>query len=334
MLHDGPSPVVLAKSPKAVYEVLVRKEGLYANPPHPFAKIARSYAPLGAQLLGLGPSQHVNLLWTAVDRHFERFPLLEEGLAVGVESSCKRWCGSLLLELLWQVQSPALADFVEEVERLERGSVAFLPSRAKLLRHVLAGSGAQGGNGLDPEDPETQSAVIRTFLNGYNALAIALVWSLVELGRRPDLRQRLQNEPEAIPLTVAEILRLYPPAWVLGRRLMHQDELCGHCLSAGTTVQVSPFVTQRDPQYWSDPERFQPGRPHAARRPSELRYFPFGSGARICPSARWVPHLLNKILARCLERWDFELVGPSRPAPLGWISLHPEPSPKLKIRRR
>lgn len=337
MLRAGPSPWVLVKSPRWVYEVLIRREGIYTQPAHPFASAAESLVLTGATLLGLrrpsGSSGSQEMFSAALDRCFEGMPLLDESLSMEIEGRAKRWCARLLLDLLWQTSSPLLDRFVSEIALQERSPAAgpkqAVPSQNAFLADLFAGSPTL--QQLDPRDPSARDAVIRTFLNGYNALAIALVWSFVELGSDAGMRSRLRSDDTAIDGFVEEILRLYPPAWSLARRLVHPDQLGGLKIPPGTLVQVSPFVTHRDPQYWSRPEQFQLGRGRKARNPGELRYFPFGAGARRCPSARWVPHLLRGILLRCLERWDVELVEPADPKPVGWTSLHPVPSPKLAV---
>ena len=336
VLRGGPSPWVLAKSPRVVYEVLIRKEGIYTQPPHPFAKISEAYAETGATLLGLRRSSPRDFFSAAVDRCFEAMPLLEESPSMELESRLKRWCARLLLDLLWQASSPSLDRFVQEIALQERSPPGSAPkgapSQAAFLAQIFAASPTL--QRLDSRDPSVRDAVIRTFLNGYNALAIGLVWSLVELGRDEGLRGRLRSEEALVEDFVAEILRLYPPAWSLTRRLVHPDELAGIKLPPGTLVQVSPFVTHRDPQYWSQPETLRLERSRKARRQEELRYFPFGAGARICPSARLAPLLLKSILLRCLNSWEVELLEPSAPEPVGWISLHPVPSPKLAVTPR
>ena len=334
VLRGGLSPLVFAKSPRAVYEVLMRKEGLYIHPPHPFASMAESYAPAGACLLGLQRASDRDFFSAAVHRCFEQSPPLDEAPSVDIEARLKHWCARLLMDLLWQASSPSLDRFVTDVATHERPPAGApkrgIPSRDAFLADLFATS--PGLAGLDVRDRAARDAVIRTFLNGYNALAIALVWSLIELARAPALRGRLRRDPELMPGLIAEILRLYPPAWALARRLIQDDELCGLELPAGTAVQVSPFVTHRDPGYWSQPEKLQLSRSRKARQSGELRYFPFGAGARICPSARFVPALLQCILEQMLARWDFQLVETSNFTPVGWTSLHPVPSPKISVR--
>jgi cytochrome P450 len=81
-----------------------------------------------------------------------------------------------------------------------------------------------------------------------------------------------------------EALRLYPPAWIITRKALADDEIGGHHLPAGSLVVTSPYVTHRDPRLWADPDRFNPGRFAAEQIASRPRfaYFPFGGGPRLC----------------------------------------------------
>jgi cytochrome P450 len=83
---------------------------------------------------------------------------------------------------------------------------------------------------------------------------------------------------------VAESMRLYPPAWVIGRRARVDVDLDGYRIPAGSIVLVSPFVTQRDARWYPDPLRFDPDRfaPEARAARPRYAYFPFGGGPRVC----------------------------------------------------
>jgi cytochrome P450 len=98
--------------------------------------------------------------------------------------------------------------------------------------------------------------------------------------------------PAALPrlqytrAVVDECLRLYPPAWVISRRTLQPDVLCGCEIPDGATVILSPYVTQRDPRHWPhalrfDPDRFLAGQLADTDR-GALTYFPFGAGPRLC----------------------------------------------------
>jgi unspecific monooxygenase len=126
-----------------------------------------------------------------------------------------------------------------------------------------------------------------------------MTWLVVELARRPEAIDRLRAEASAanakagwlgddsqLPHSqafVKEVLRLYPPTWLMGRVANRACVLGEWPLAAGTRVMFSPYLVHRDPRWWPDPDRFDPGRWQA---PAETRYphtfIPFGAGPRVC----------------------------------------------------
>lgn len=81
-----------------------------------------------------------------------------------------------------------------------------------------------------------------------------------------------------------ETLRLYPPAWILGRKALADDEVGDYIIPANSVVAISPYVMHRHPGYWDDPEAFDPERfsPEQSARRHRFAYFPFGAGPRQC----------------------------------------------------
>jgi len=81
---------------------------------------------------------------------------------------------------------------------------------------------------------------------------------------------------------VEEVMRLYPPVWLLPRIAQADDEIGGYHVPAGSDVVVVPYTLHRHPEFWTDPERFDPERFTAAERPPRYAYLPFGAGPRFC----------------------------------------------------
>jgi len=128
-------------------------------------------------------------------------------------------------------------------------------------------------------------------------------------------------------MVVAETMRLYPPAWALGRLALEDHEVGGYLIPRGSLVLVSQYVIQRDPRFWPDPERFDPERfaPEAKAARPQFAYFPFGGGPRRCigEGFAWTEAVL--ILATLARRWRARLV-PGRAVELQpRITLRPGP---------
>jgi cytochrome P450 len=150
-------------------------------------------------------------------------------------------------------------------------------------------------------DEQVRDEAMTIFLAGHETTAVALTWTWYLLARNPRVEARLHEElarelggrsPTVadlplLPYTervLAESMRLYPPAWVIGRRARVDVDLDGYLIPAGSIVVLSPFVTHRDARWYPEPLRFEPDRFTAevrARRP-RYAYFPFGGGPRVC----------------------------------------------------
>jgi len=131
-------------------------------------------------------------------------------------------------------------------------------------------------------------------------------------------------------------MRLYPPAWGLGRKALRDVDLGGFTIPAGAFVVLSPYVTHRDPRFFPDPLRFDPGRftPEARAARPKFTYFPFGGGARGCigePFA-WMEGVL--LLATLAERFSFRVASGQRVAPHALITLRPRYGMKMVLRAR
>lgn len=212
--------------------------------------------------------------------------------------------------------------------------------RGDLLSLLLHAQDADDGTGMT--DQQVRDEVITLFLAGHETTANALAWAWVLLARHPEVEARLHAElaevlagaaPTAadvarLPYTravVAETLRLYPPAWTMGRRVLRDYRSGGHDVPAGALVLLSQWVVHRDPRWWPAPERFDPQRwlGDAAARP-RFAYFPFGGGNRVCIGEGFAWSEAVVVLAAIAQRWRFVL-DPAHPV---------EPQPLITLRAR
>jgi len=135
---------------------------------------------------------------------------------------------------------------------------------------------------------------------------------------------------------LAESMRLYPPAWAMGRYARNDFQLGDYFLPAKTTVLISQFVTHRDPRYFPDPLRFDPERftPEAKARRAKFTYFPFGAGFRQCigESFAWMEGVL--LLATLGQKWKLALVPGHQVEPEPLITLRPKYGMHMRIEAR
>ncbi|MCA9535611.1 MAG: cytochrome P450 [Myxococcales bacterium] len=199
----------------------------------------------------------------------------------------------------------------------------------------------------DPEtgehmsDAQLRDEVMTIFLAGHETTANALSWAFVQLSRHPAVAQRLKQELDTVlagrsptledlPALVYtrqvldEVMRLYPPAWTIARSPTEDDELGGYFIPRGSLVFVSPWVVQRHPALFPnpegfDPERFAPGTKLAHR----FAYFPFGGGPRLCIGRTFALVEATLLLATLAQHHRFDLVPGFPVVPESAVTLRP-----------
>jgi len=197
-------------------------------------------------------------------------------------------------------------------------------------------------------DTELRDEILTLFLAGHETTANALTWAAYALSQAPGVDRALGEEAIALGTlptfddlprltytraVVAETLRLYPPAWIIGRRTIAEYKVGGYELPVGTLVFVSPWVTQRDPRFWGEPERFDPDR-WQKEPPPKFAYFPFGGGSRVCIGESFAWTELTLVLATLAQRWRFELVPGHPVVPKPVVTLRPRHGMKMVVRKR
>jgi cytochrome P450 len=159
------------------------------------------------------------------------------------------------------------------------------------------------------------------FLAGHETTSVALTWTWYLLSQNPQVEARLHEELERelggrsptvadlprLPYcerVLAESMRLYPPAWVIGRRARVEVEIDRYRIPAGSIVILSPFVTHRDARWYPEPLRFDPDRftPEAQTQRPRYAYFPFGGGPRVCIGEGFAQMEARLLLATLAQR--------------------------------
>jgi cytochrome P450 len=199
--------------------------------------------------------------------------------------------------------------------------------RGDLLSMLLRSrDGEQDHSGMT--DQQLRDDVLTIFLAGYETVANALAWTWLLLAQNPEAETKLHAELDRVlagrvptlddlpnlrytEMVLAESMRLYPPAWAMGRQGTCDVEIGPYKLPAGTYFFFSQYLIQRNPKYFPDPLRFDPERftPENKAGRSKFVYFPFGAGHRQCigESFAWMESTL--VLATLAQRWRLRLVA-------------------------
>lgn len=222
------------------------------------------------------------------------------------------------------------------------------PGGSDLLTQLLESTDLDGSR-MSPRQLRDETMTL--LLAGHETTALALSWTCDLLARHPAAEARLQQELdrtlgdrlptvedlERLPYLTAvvqESLRLFPPAYALGRSSQVEVELAGHCFPAGTIFLMSPWVTQRDGRFFERPLEFWPERWLQGRPPAPLTYFPFGAGPRRCIGEVFARQECALVLAVLLRRFRLRWLEGQRVEPEPLVTLRPRGGLWLGIERR
>ncbi len=236
----------------------------------------------------------------------------------------------------------AQARLDETVYRIIRERRRTNEDRGDLLSMLLIAQDEEG-DGTGMTDEQLRDEAMTIFLAGHETTANALTWTWYLLSQHPEVEARLHAEVDAVlggrlptaadysklkytEMVFAESMRLYPPAWVFGRRALEAFSLGNYRLPARALILMSPYVVQRRPDFYPAPERFDPERwtPEEKEKRPKFSYFPFGGGPRACigEGFAWMEGVL--ILATMAQKWRMRLAPEARVVPEPLITLRPK----------
>jgi cytochrome P450 len=210
-----------------------------------------------------------------------------------------------------------------------------------LLDVLMHARDPETGEGMS--DRQLRDEVMTIIAAGHETTGAALTWAFHLLARHPQIEGALRAElgevlggrtPTAEDLpsltynerVVHEVLRLYPTVWIFARSVEEDDDILGYPVRRGDWVILSPWITQRRPDLWPDPECFDPDRfvPERVAARHRYAYFPFGGGQRKCIGDRFALTEARLVLATVLQRVRLEALYDGTP----------EIQPQISIRSR
>jgi cytochrome P450 len=191
------------------------------------------------------------------------------------------------------------------------------------------------------------------FLAGHETTANALSWTWYLLSGAPEVEARLHQEVDRVlggrlptladlphltyvEQVLTEAMRLYPPAWIIGRRVVADYPVDEYVVPARSIIVTSPYVTHRDGRFFTDPDHFIPERwtPEFKAALPPFAYFPFGGGARRCigESFAWMELIL--VAATIAQHWQLRLVPGHPVVPQPVVTLRLKHGLKMVAMRR
>jgi cytochrome P450 len=202
-------------------------------------------------------------------------------------------------------------------------------------------------------DQQLRDESMTMLIAGHETVASALAWTWDLLARNPEAEARLHEElgrvlggrpptVEDLPrlryteMVFQEAMRLYPPAWIISRKADEEDEIGGYLIPKGQLVVTSPYVTQRMPDLWPEPDVFRPERftnEESAGR-HRYAYYPFGGGPRLCIGIGFAMTEAVLIIATAAQRFAVRNISDKPVAVEPGVTLRPKHGLAMRIERR
>jgi cytochrome P450 len=274
-----------------------------------------------------------------------------------------------VMDTFWMMMLP-FADVIERlpVPKLRRARMARVRLDAIIYRMIAdrRASGRDHGDLLSMllaaqdeddggvmTDQQVRDEAMTIFLAGHETTANALTWLWYLVSGAPEIEAKVHEEVDRvlrgrlptladvpslpfIERVVTESMRLYPPAWIIGRRALDDYPLGEYLVPARSIIIVSPYVTQRDARYYTVPERFDPDRwtPEFRAGLPRFAYFPFGGGPRQCigESFAWMELIL--LVATIAQQWQLRLVPGHPVVPQPLVTLRTKHGMRMTLVRR
>lgn len=215
-------------------------------------------------------------------------------------------------------------------------------SKSDLLSMLLDARDEDTGEGMDQK--QLRDEIMTIFIAGNETTANAMAWILYLLSQNPEAEEKMIKEIDEkldagtelnfqnvlgfqyVRQVIDEAMRLYPPAWVVGRRNYEDDEIGGYRIIKNTNVLVPIMYFHRSEKYWDEPLKFKPERfaPELRNNIDRYVYFPFGGGPRLCIGNNFAIMEMQIILIHMYRHYKFRLKPGFTVEPEPLITLRPK----------
>ena len=222
--------------------------------------------------------------------------------------------------------------------------------KGDLLSMLLA---AQDEDGSQMTDAQLRDEVITLFLAGHETTALALSWTWFLLASNKDVEAKFHAELDSVlggrlpalsdlqqlrytEMIAKETMRLYPPAFGLGREAIEECEIGGYRVPRKTQIFTFQWATQRDPRFFDQPDEFNPDRwtPEFIEQLPKFAYFPFGGGPRFCIGNYFAMMEMILLMATIGRRYELELAPDAKVELYPAMSLRPKTGVRVVVKER
>ncbi len=278
-------------------------------------------------------------------------------------------CVTILLELmvmkirdpfrvLWNKVTGKLDDYWARRRQLDELIYGIIDQRQEegignqdLLDMLLTSRDADTGEPLKRE--EVLQELMALFLAGHETSANGLSWTMLLLDQHPDAAEQLRDEVDSVLArrevsfddlgklrftrqVIDESLRLYPPAWIIGREALQDDQVDDLALKKGDNMAIFIYGIHRNPNLWEDPDSFRPERmaPEKKKAFQPHQYLPFGGGPRLCIGHQFAVVEMQIALATMMQRYTFQRLDAEPIGTIPSITLRPDGELRFRFQIR
>ncbi len=269
-------------------------------------------------------------------------------LGIDVRSLLPRWFGRLPIPFNRRFEW-ALTTLDEEVHCIIRQRRGGHGKEDDLLAMLIETRDEETGESMS--DRQLRDEVMTIYLAGHETTANVLSWVWYLLSKNPDAARKVGEEVyhvlkgrppsfEDLPalvytrMVIDETLRLYPPAWIFTRRAVEEDEIGGCSIPEGSRLMISPYVTHRRPEFWENPEGFDPERfaPESSNGSQRYAYYPFGGGPRQCIGNNFALMETTLVVSAVMQRYRLDLIPGQEVKAQPRSTLGPRPGVWVRLR--
>ena len=218
---------------------------------------------------------------------------------------------------------------------------------ARLMQACDATTGAR------MTDRQLHEEIIGMLQQGHDTIGETLAWTWYLLSLHPEVEQKLFREVSDVlgtrmpvvadlerleysTMVLQESMRVYPPVWVIPRDAIDDDNIGGYRIPAGSTILLSPYLTHRHPEFWENPEAFDPERfrPERSKGRPRHAYFPFGGGPRQCMGTDMAMMETLLIMTMIVQKYRLHLVSCHREEPECILDMVPRHHVRATLQRQ
>ncbi|HYF75952.1 MAG TPA: cytochrome P450 [Symbiobacteriaceae bacterium] len=197
---------------------------------------------------------------------------------------------------------------------------------------------------------QVHAETLTALIAGHDTTAAALTWLLYVLAMHPEVQAQVRAEADQVlggraptvadlpqfvytKKTIMETLRLYPPAWLFPREPAEDDEIGGYHVPKRSLMMLTPYLVHRHPEFWENPEVFDPHRfgPEFEKGRHKYSYMPFGGGAHQCIGMHYAMQQLIFTAALITRAYRVELAPGGPVLPETALTMHPRGGLRIRI---